>query len=159
MSFAQFEREVIGERVRDKIAASKKRGIWVGGSVPLGYASVSKKVVIVPDDAEKVRTIFRRYLALGSITALAQDLEHQGIRTRRQVLSNGKSVETSLSGLAPSLSSSKTGFLSARSSTAARSIAESTRQSWTERYSMLSRTSSPLKRWRAETNSEVRPPF
>ena len=54
MSFAQFEREVIGERVRDKIAASKKRGIWVGGSVPLGYASVSKKVVIVPDDAEKV---------------------------------------------------------------------------------------------------------
>ena len=63
MSFAQFEREVIGERVRDKIAASKKRGIWVGGSVPLGYASVSKKVVIVPDDAEKVRTIFRRYLA------------------------------------------------------------------------------------------------
>src|SRR6516164_2037191 len=111
MSFAQFEREVIGERVRDKIAASKKRGIWVGGSVPLGYASVSKKVVIVPDDAEKVRTIFRRYLALDSITALAQDLEHQGIRTRRQVLSNGKSVETSLSGLAPSLRLLKNRFL------------------------------------------------
>jgi hypothetical protein len=90
LSFAQFEREVIGERVRDKIAGSKKKGIWVGGLVPLGYASVNKKVVIVPDDAEKVRTIFRRYLALGSITALAQDLEHQGIRTRRQVLSNGK---------------------------------------------------------------------
>ena len=62
LSFAQFEREVIGERVRDKIAASKKKGIWVGGSVPLGYASVDKKLVIVPEDAEKVRTIFRRYL-------------------------------------------------------------------------------------------------
>ena len=90
LSFAQFEREVIGERVRDKIAASKKKGIWVGGSVPLGYASVDKKLVIVPEDAEKVRTIFRRYLEVGSIAALAQDLEHQNIRTRRQTLSNGK---------------------------------------------------------------------
>jgi site-specific DNA recombinase len=90
LSFAQFEREVIGERVRDKIAASKKKGIWVGGSVPLGCSSVDKKLVIVLEDAEKVRTIFRRYLDLGSITALAQDLERQGIRTRRQVLSNGK---------------------------------------------------------------------
>ena len=68
LSFAQFEREVIGERVRDKIAASKKKGIWVGGSVPLGYASVDKKLVIVPEDAEKVRTIFRRYLEVGSIS-------------------------------------------------------------------------------------------
>ena len=90
LSFAQFEREVIGERVRDKIAASKKKGIWVGGSVPLGYACVDKKIAIVPEDAEKVRTIFRRYLEVGSIAALAQDLERQGIRTRRQVLSNGK---------------------------------------------------------------------
>jgi site-specific DNA recombinase len=90
LSFAQFEREVIGERVRDKIAASKKKGIWVGGSVPLGYASVDKKLVIVPEDAEKVRTIFRRYLEVGSITALAQDLQRQRIRTRRQTLSNGK---------------------------------------------------------------------
>jgi DNA invertase Pin-like site-specific DNA recombinase len=90
LSFAQFEREVIGERVRDKIAASKKKGIWVGGSVPLGYASIDKKLVIVPEDAEKVRTIFRRYLEVGSITALAQDLQRQGIRTRRQPLSNGK---------------------------------------------------------------------
>jgi site-specific DNA recombinase len=90
LSFAQFEREVIGERVRDKIAASKKKGIWVGGSVPLGYASVDRKLVIVPEDAEKVRTIFRRYLQVGSIAALAQDLQRHGIRTRRQTLSNGK---------------------------------------------------------------------
>jgi site-specific DNA recombinase len=90
LSFAQFEREVIGERVRDKIAASKRKGIWVGGSVPLGYASVNKKLIVVQKDAEKVRTIFRRYLALASIAALAQDLDATGIRTRRQILSTGK---------------------------------------------------------------------
>src|SRR5713101_1468802 len=74
LSFAQFEREVIGERVRDKIAASKRTGIWVGGPVPLGYASVDKKLVVVPKEAETVRTIFRRYLPLGSVRALAEDL-------------------------------------------------------------------------------------
>jgi len=55
LSFAQFEREVIGERVRDKVSASKKKGIWVGGPIPLGYASISKKLVIVPEEAETVR--------------------------------------------------------------------------------------------------------
>jgi site-specific DNA recombinase len=90
LSFAQFEREVIGERVRDKIAASKAKGIWVGGSVPLGYASVKKKLVIVPEEAETVRVIFRRYLELGSIRDLVEDLDRKGIRTRRQTLSTGK---------------------------------------------------------------------
>ena len=75
LSFAQFEREVIGERVRDKIAASKRKGIWVGGPVPLGYASVNKKLVVVPEEAETVRFIFRRYLELGSIRSLVQDLD------------------------------------------------------------------------------------
>jgi len=90
LSFAQFEREVIGERVRDKIAASKRKGIWVGGSVPLGYASTNKKLVVVPEGAETVRLIFGRYLEVGSIQALAEDLDRRGIRTRRQTLSNGK---------------------------------------------------------------------
>jgi DNA invertase Pin-like site-specific DNA recombinase len=63
LSFAQFERELIGERVRDKIAASKRKGIWVGGPVPLGYAAVDKKILVVPTEAEAVRTIFARYLA------------------------------------------------------------------------------------------------
>jgi site-specific DNA recombinase len=90
LSFAQFEREVIGERVRDKIAASKRKGIWVGGGVLLGYASVNKKLVVVPHEAETVRTIFRRYLELGSIAALAQDLEMSGISARRRVLSTGR---------------------------------------------------------------------
>ena len=60
LSFAQFERELIGERVRDKIAASKRKGL-VGGPVPLGYAAVDKKIVVVPAEAETVRTIFERY--------------------------------------------------------------------------------------------------
>src|ERR1700723_467513 len=67
LSFAQFEREVIGERVRDKIAASKRKGLWVGGPVPLGYRCLDKKLVVVPEEAEVVRTIFTRYLELGSM--------------------------------------------------------------------------------------------
>jgi site-specific DNA recombinase len=90
LSFAQFERELIAERVRDKIAASKAKGIWVGGAVPLGYASVNKKLVVVPEDAETVRLIFQRYLEVGSIRDLAEDLDRRKIRTRRQALSNGK---------------------------------------------------------------------
>jgi site-specific DNA recombinase len=90
LSFAQFEREVIGERVRDKIAASKAKGIWVGGSIPLGYAIANRKVVVVPEEVETVRQIFRRYLELESIGALAADLDSRAIRTRRQNLSNGK---------------------------------------------------------------------
>jgi DNA invertase Pin-like site-specific DNA recombinase len=90
LSFAQFEREVIGERVRDKIAASKQKGIWVGGAIPMGYKSVDKKLVVVPEEAETVRFIFQRYLELGSIRALIADLDKRGIRTRRQALSNGQ---------------------------------------------------------------------
>ena len=92
LSFAQFEREVIGERVRDKIAASKRKGIWVGGPVPLGYASINKKLVVVPDEAETVRTIFRRYLELGSVRALIQDLDRRGIRTKRRAGTNGRAT-------------------------------------------------------------------
>src|SRR5437764_6539564 len=83
LSFAQFEREVIGERVRDKIAASKRKGIWVGGPVPLGYRCVDKKLVIAPAEAEAVRTIFARFLELGSIGAVVEDLDRRGIRTKQ----------------------------------------------------------------------------
>jgi site-specific DNA recombinase len=82
LSFAQFEREVIGERVRDKIAASKRKGIWVGGPVPLGYRVIDKKLVVVPEEAEAVRIIFTSYLQLGSIGALIVDLDRRGIRTK-----------------------------------------------------------------------------
>src|SRR3954447_10648531 len=89
LSFAQFEREVIGERVRDKIAASKRKGLWVGGPVPLGYAAVNKKIAIVPAEAETVRMIFARYLELGSIRALTEDLKRRGLRAKERRLSNG----------------------------------------------------------------------
>src|SRR6266699_1706355 len=90
LSFAQFEREVIGERVRDKIAASKRKGIWVGGPIPLGYRCIDKKLVVVPEEAEAVRTIFARYLALGSIGALIEDLDRRGIRTKAAVRPDGR---------------------------------------------------------------------
>ena len=90
LSFAQFEREVIGERVRDKVAASKAKGIWVGGSIPLGYVSVNKKLVVVPEDAETVRSIFERYLELELVRDLTENLDRKGVRTRRQTLSTGK---------------------------------------------------------------------
>ena len=92
LSFAQFERELIGERVRDKIAASKRKGLWVGGPVPLGYAAVDKKIVVVPAEAEAVRTIFARYLDLGSMRALAGDLDHRGIRSKLRQLANGRLI-------------------------------------------------------------------
>jgi len=92
LSFAQFERELIGERVRDKIAASKRKGLWVGGPVPLGYAAVDKKIVVVEGEAAAVRTIFGRYLELGSIRALAEDLDRRGIRSKPRRLSNGRTV-------------------------------------------------------------------
>src|ERR1700687_2332252 len=92
LSFAQFEREVTGERIRDKIAASKRKGIWVGGNVPLGYESRDKKLVIHEEEAERVRTIFRRYLELGSIGQLLPDLRERGILTKLRRLSHGRTV-------------------------------------------------------------------
>ena len=79
LSFAQFEREVTSERIRDKIAASKRRGLWVGGMVPLGYESRDKKLVINEEEAERVRLIFRRYLELASLGKLMEELRERGI--------------------------------------------------------------------------------
>jgi DNA invertase Pin-like site-specific DNA recombinase len=92
LSFAQFEREVIGERVRDKIAASKRRGIWVGGPVPLGYRAVGKKLEVVPEEADLVRKIFALYIKLGSVGGLARALDSQGVRPKPRQLANGRQV-------------------------------------------------------------------
>jgi DNA invertase Pin-like site-specific DNA recombinase len=89
LSFAQFEREVTSERIRDKIAASKKKGIWMGGRVPLGYDVCDRKLVINEPEAETVRHIMRRYLSLGSVRALMEDLKASGIRTKPQRLGDG----------------------------------------------------------------------
>jgi hypothetical protein len=91
LSFAQFEREVIGERVRDKIAASKRRGIWVGGPVPLSYRAVGKKLEVLPEEADLVRKIFALYIEFGSVGALARALHSQGIKPKPRQLANGQS--------------------------------------------------------------------
>jgi site-specific DNA recombinase len=92
LSFAQFEREVTSERIRDKIAASKRKGLWVGGMVPLGYKVKNRKVVVIKNEAERVRTIFRRYLELGSLNLLMQDLRQRKILTKVRRLSSGRAV-------------------------------------------------------------------
>jgi DNA invertase Pin-like site-specific DNA recombinase len=89
LSFAQFEREVTGERIRDKIAASKKKGIWMGGHVPLGYRIEGSKMVADEAEAATVRLIFERYLALGSLTPLLTELRQQGIVTKQRQHADG----------------------------------------------------------------------
>jgi DNA invertase Pin-like site-specific DNA recombinase len=89
LSFAQFERELIGERVRDKIAASKKKGIWMGGTVPLGYDAEDRKLVINKVEARTVVDIYRRYLRVKSVRALQIELDTANIRSKRRVRPNG----------------------------------------------------------------------
>jgi site-specific DNA recombinase len=89
LSFAQFEREVTSERIRDKIAASKRKGLWVGGNLPLGYEMKDGKIAIVEEEAELVRSIYRRYLELGSVNELLRDLKERNIRTKSRLLSTG----------------------------------------------------------------------
>jgi len=85
LSFAQFEREVTGERIRDKIAASKQKGMWMGGLPPLGYAVQDRKLRIVGEEAETVRHIYRRYLELGSVRVLKEELERSGIVSKQRL--------------------------------------------------------------------------
>src|ERR1700761_8403835 len=89
LSFAQFEREVIGERIRDKIAASKKRGMWMGGVPPLGYRIEDRKLVIVDSEAEIVCLIFRRYAELGSVRWLRDELEARSIQSKLRTSASG----------------------------------------------------------------------
>jgi site-specific DNA recombinase len=92
LSFAQFEREVTSERIRDKIGASKRKGLWVGGVVPLGYQAKDRKITVVADEAKTVRHIFRRYLDLGSLNLLLADLRRTGVKTKVRPLSNGTTI-------------------------------------------------------------------
>ncbi len=85
LSFAQFEREVTGERIRDKIAASKRKGLWMGGFVPLGYEADGRTLKINPVEAETIRTIFSTYLALKSVDRLKRELDRLDVRTKPRV--------------------------------------------------------------------------
>src|SRR6202522_603378 len=89
LSFAQFEREVTSERIRDKIAASKRKGLWVGGPLPLGYDIKDNKVVVVEEEAERVRLIYRRYLELSGVNELVRDLKQRNLRTKAKLLADG----------------------------------------------------------------------
>jgi DNA invertase Pin-like site-specific DNA recombinase len=90
LSFAQFEREVTGERIRDKVAASKKKGLWMGGFVPMGYRAKERTLIIYRDEAETIRRIFARYLALGSVSKLEAELAYNQQRTRAFTSSGNK---------------------------------------------------------------------
>ena len=89
LSFAQFEREVTGERIRDKIAASKKKGMWMGGLPPLGFDIQDRKLIVNEAEAETVRHIFRRYCALGSVRELQRELEVGKIVSKARTSSSG----------------------------------------------------------------------
>ena len=92
LSFAQFEREVIGERIRDKIAASKKKGMWIGGVPPLGYGVQDHKLVMIDSEADTVRLIFRRYAEFGSVRLLQAELEARGIESKSWTSASGQLV-------------------------------------------------------------------
>jgi hypothetical protein len=90
LSFAQFEREVIGERIRDKVAASKRKGIWMGGSLPMGYDVRERKLIVQHEEARAVKHIFERYLELGSVRELRKDLAERGIVSAVKVSKRGQ---------------------------------------------------------------------
>jgi site-specific DNA recombinase len=90
LSFAQFEREVTGERIRDKVAQSKRKGMWMGGVVPVGYEVKDRQLVINPAEAGKVRDIFRMYLKLGCVSKLQEHLNQTGIRSKERISRTGR---------------------------------------------------------------------
>ena len=90
LSFAQFEREVTAERIRDKVAASKRKGMWMGGAIPLGYDVVNKVLVVNPDEAAAIRTIFAEYLSSGSVRQLAKRLNELGVVSKRRTNRHGR---------------------------------------------------------------------
>src|SRR5205807_5540448 len=89
LSFAQFEREVIGERIRDKIAASKKKDMWMGGNVPLGYDASERTLVINPAEAETVRRVFALYRELGCVRRVKEEADRLRLRTKCSTTANG----------------------------------------------------------------------
>jgi DNA invertase Pin-like site-specific DNA recombinase len=92
LSFAQFEREVTSERIRDKIGASKRKGLWVGGVAPLGYHARDRSITVVEEEARTVRHVFGRYLELGSLNLLLADLRNSGVKTKVRPLSTGRTI-------------------------------------------------------------------
>jgi site-specific DNA recombinase len=144
LSFAQFEREVTSERIRDKIAASKRKGLWVGGPLPLGYAMKDGKIAVVEVEAERVRMIYRRYLELGAVNALARDLRERDIRTKKDCWRLAPSgAAYCLAGVRYSICCA-IASTSARSNTRKKSCRASSLRSWSAPCSMRFSRSLPI---------------
>ena len=130
LSFAQFEREVTAERIRDKIAASKKKGMWMGGVVPLGYRVEDRKLLIDQQEAATVRWLFDRYLELGSVRRWSKKRKRQGLqRTHHEAGTASIQVDRCPSAAAISITCCPIRSMSARSGIAIRSMTASINQS------------------------------
>jgi DNA invertase Pin-like site-specific DNA recombinase len=146
LSFAQFEREVTGERIRDKIAASKKKGMWMGGVPPLGYAAKDRKLVVVSAEAETVRHIFRRYAALGSVRLLKENSRRRASPANAGPALRGDVGAASRLAEARCIVCCKTASTAARPSTRTRPIPASMRRSSARRCGTKYRAGSPRTR-------------
>ena len=138
LSFAQFEREVTSERIRDKIAASKRKGIWVGGPLPLGYAMKDNKVAVVEEEAERVRLIYRRYLELSGVNDWFGTLSSVKSVPRQSCLPTALPAVTSRSSGERCSICCATASISPRSDTRATSCPASNRRLWSAPCSMRS---------------------
>jgi site-specific DNA recombinase len=138
LSFAQFERELAGERIRDKFAASRRKGIFMGGTPPLGYDARHRKLMVNPAEAELVRLIFRRFLDLGSALLLIRELNAQGHRTKSWTTQAGTFRQGRPFDKARCTRSCATACTSARPCTRARATRASTSRSWTARLGIES---------------------
>ncbi len=128
LSFAQFEREVTGERIRDKIAASKRKGMWMGGNVPLGYEHKERKLLVNPGEANLVCEIFNLYLELGCVSKLKARLDRDDIKSKvRNSAAGVRSGGVQYSRGAPCTRFLRTGYIWARFPTRARTILANTK--------------------------------
>jgi site-specific DNA recombinase len=128
LSFAQFEREVTGERIRDKIAASKQKGMWMGGNVPLGYDASEGNLVVNPVEAETVRRIFALYRELGCVRRVKQETDRFGLHTKQRIRRMAPSAAANRFRAATSTTCSQTRSMLAGLRTRARSIRDSIRR-------------------------------
>lgn len=129
LSFAQFEREIAGERIRDKIAASKAKGMWMGGNVPLGYDVKDRKLIVNEAEANTVRLIFQRYAELGSVALLRAELDRLSIVSKRREGAAGRLRVANPSPEERSTHCSRTTFIGVRSPIRAMSIRASMKPS------------------------------
>ena len=129
LSFAQFEREVTGERIRDKIAASKRKGMWMGGVPPLGYEVRERRLVVNPTEADTVRYIYERYLELGSVRQLSRELDERGIVSKVRISKKGIKSGGCRSRAVPCTNCWRTLFISERFATSRNVIRGSMKRS------------------------------